>query len=67
VGSLVAFTLESTGQRDQVLDDLRERRLLALACGERTIRFRMPLVVSEDEVRLALERIAACVPSGIGA
>ncbi|MDP6540577.1 MAG: L-lysine 6-transaminase [Planctomycetota bacterium] len=67
VGSLVAFTLDSAGLRDQVLSDLRQRRLLALPCGEATIRFRMPLVVSEDEVRLALERVAACVPSGIGA
>ena len=67
VGSLVAFTLDSAGLREQVLADLRERRLLALPSGERAIRFRMPLVVGEDEVRLALERIAACVPSGIGA
>jgi len=43
--------------------DLREKKLLALASGERAIRFRMPLNVSAREVDLALERIAACLPA----
>jgi L-lysine 6-transaminase len=35
VGSLAAFTLESPEARKRMLDDLRAKRLLALASGER--------------------------------
>ncbi len=62
-GSLVAFTLPDPAARNQMLKDLREKRLLALSSGERAIRFRLPFVVSEREIHLALERIAACLPS----
>jgi len=63
VGSLIAFTLESPQARDRILKDLRARRLLALPSGERSVRFRLPLVVRAQEVELALERIADCVPA----
>jgi L-lysine 6-transaminase len=63
LGSLAAFTLPSTDARQAMLKDLREKRLLALASGERAIRFRMPLNVSAREVDLALERIATCLPA----
>jgi len=63
LGSLAAFTLPSADARQAMLKDLREKKLLALASGERAIRFRMPLNVSAREVDLALERIAACLPA----
>ncbi|MCY2960468.1 MAG: L-lysine 6-transaminase [Planctomycetota bacterium] len=62
-GSLVAFTLANPDARNALLKDLREKKFLALASGERAIRFRMPLNVSAREVDLALERIAACLPA----
>ena len=62
-GSLVAFTLGSPEARTAMLKDLREKRFLALASGEKAIRFRMPLNVSAREVDLALERIASCLPA----
>lgn len=65
VGSLVAFTLESPAVRDRMLADLAQRRLLALASGERAIRFRMPLTVSAEEVDLAIERVADCLPTRV--
>jgi L-lysine 6-transaminase len=63
IGSLVAFTLESPDARQRMLLDLRGKRLLALPSGERAIRFRLPFVVNTAEVDLALERIAACLPT----
>ncbi|MCP3917145.1 MAG: L-lysine 6-transaminase [bacterium] len=64
-GSLVAFTLDTPAVRDGVLSKLMEKRLMALAAGERSIRFRMPLVVTAEEVGTALERIADCVPQAV--
>ena len=65
VGSLVAFTLESPEVRDATLACLQERNLLALSCGGQSIRFRMPLVVSKDEIGTALDRIADALPAGV--
>lgn len=65
VGSLAAFTLESPEARKRMLDDLRGKRLLALASGERAIRFRMSFVMSAVEIDAALERIADCLPARV--
>ncbi|MDZ4774513.1 MAG: L-lysine 6-transaminase [Planctomycetota bacterium] len=62
-GSLVAFTLDTPDARAKLLNDMRSKQLLALNSGERSIRFRMPLVVTEAEIDTALERISACLPS----
>jgi len=62
VGSLVAFTLESPAARDAMLRRLVEYKVLALASGEQAIRFRMPLVVTAEEVATALERVADALP-----
>ena len=63
VGSLVAFTLESPEERDAMVKELREKRLLVLASGTRSIRFRLPLMISSDEIQTALERVADCLPA----
>ncbi|MEZ6004559.1 MAG: L-lysine 6-transaminase [Planctomycetota bacterium] len=55
-GSLVAFTLESGEVRNKMIAAMRERELLVLPSGPRAIRFRMPLVVTADEVDMALDR-----------
>jgi len=67
LGSLVAFTLDSPELRDKMLADLFDKQLLALASGERAVRFRLPLVISSAEVGEALTRIADCLPAGVGA
>jgi L-lysine 6-transaminase len=59
VGSLVAFTLESTAERDALMKRLAAQRVLALKSGPRAIRFRLPFVLSDAEVSQALERVAA--------
>ena len=65
VGSLIAFRFEGTAARDEFLDKLFEAKVMALKSGNDSIRFRMPLVVSADEVDQALERIAGCIPAGV--
>jgi L-lysine 6-transaminase len=65
IGSLAAFTLESPEARKRMLDLLRSKRLLALASGERAVRFRLPLSVSAAEVDAALERVADALPARV--
>jgi L-lysine 6-transaminase len=60
IGSLVAFTLETPQVRDRLLKDLAAHRLLALASGPKSIRFRLPLVVTEEEIETALTRVQVC-------
>jgi len=67
LGSLVAFTLDTPEARDKMLKDLYDKRVLSLASGERAVRFRLPLVISPQEVGEALTRIEECVPAGVGA
>ncbi len=65
VGSLVAFTLESPEARDLMLKDLFDQKLMALACGPRAIRFRLPLVIREGEIEKILECVANAVPANV--
>jgi L-lysine 6-transaminase len=62
VGSLIAFSLDSPQARDGMLGRLQERKVLALASGEESIRFRLPLVVTPAEIATALERVAEALP-----
>jgi len=59
VGSLVAFTLPTAEERGALLDRLMGQKLMALAAGQRSIRFRLPLIISADEVGEVLKRVAA--------
>ena len=67
IGSLVAFTLRSTEERDRLLQRLREQRMLALTSGERAVRFRLPFVLGPAEIDAALEKLAACLPARVRA
>lgn len=64
IGSLIAFTFESTQARDAMLKALFDRQVLALPCGPASVRFRLPLIISADEVSELLSRVAACAPAG---
>ena len=57
IGSLSAFTLDTPEARDAMIGRMMQNRLLALKSGPRSIRFRMPLVISQDEVSVALKRV----------
>ena len=63
---MCAIDLPSQQLRDQLLNGMRDRQVLVLGCGERTIRFRPALNVTEDELQIGvcaldavLERLAA--------
>lgn len=56
-GLFLAFDTPSPEIRAQALHEMREERLLGLASGERSIRFRPPLVLEDGHVDEGLERI----------
>ncbi len=66
VGSLIAFTTPSPATRDRVVDNLFEQRAIALPCGESSVRFRLPLVISDDEVDDLVSRTARAVHAASG-
>ena len=59
IGSLVAFPLSNSIIRDSTIKNLLQNKVLALKSGPNSIRFRLPLIISEEEVSSALERIEA--------
>ena len=61
IGSLCAFTLQTPEARDRALSALYERKVLALKSGPRSIRFRLPLVITAAEVDELLRRVAAAL------
>lgn len=67
IGSLVAFDAADGAARDQLLGRMREQMLLALPCGPRSVRFRMPLIVTSAEIDRALEMIANALPAKVQA
>jgi L-lysine 6-transaminase len=66
-GLLCAFDLPDKATRDAMIGALRNERVIVLDCGEKTLRFRPPLSVSEAELKTglaALDRvISAASPS----
>ncbi len=58
-GSLVAVTLPSPEERKQLMTDLfQKERLIVLASGTRSIRFRLPFVIRPAEIDEMLRRVA---------
>jgi L-lysine 6-transaminase len=49
-GLMCAFDLESPEIRDQFKSKMYKNGLVVLGCGEKTIRFRPPLIISSDEI-----------------
>jgi L-lysine 6-transaminase len=56
-GLMCAIDLPDGGVRDHVITLLRDRQVLVLACGERTIRFRPALSVTTDELQTGVRAI----------
>ena len=53
-GLMCAIDLPTAALRDLAVAELRHSRVLVLACGERTIRFRPALTVTEDELQFGV-------------
>jgi len=57
-GLMCAFTLPDATTRDRVLDELRvTEHVLALGCGNRSIRFRPALTIGEAELGHGIDAI----------
>jgi len=67
VGSLAAFTLESTEERNALLARLSEAQLLALKSGPTAIRFRVPLTISAVEVDEIVKRVGQALRAKVRA
>lgn len=61
IGTLVAFSLGDTDRREKVLKAMYDRKLLALRSGEDSIRFRLPLVMTDTDADELLERTSVAV------
>jgi L-lysine 6-transaminase len=57
LGLLCAFDLPSTDFRNNLRKKLFEHRLILLGCGERSVRFRTALNISEEDLREGLRII----------
>lgn len=53
-GLMCAFDLPSGEARDELVVRLRDERVIVLPCGQRSLRFRPALVVTEDELGMAV-------------
>lgn len=60
-GLLCAFDLPSPEIRDNLVKKLYKNGLLVVGCGATTIRFRPPLIISENEIERALDIIDTTV------
>ena len=73
-GLMCAIDLPGQQLRDQLITGLRDSQVLVLGCGERTIRFRPALNVTEDELQVGVRALdtvleglaAAARPEDIG-
>lgn len=60
-GLMCAFDLPNRELRDRVLAKAFEYGLIILGCGERSIRFRPPLVVTREEIDEGVRLIATAL------
>ncbi len=61
-GMMLAYDLPTRHARQRMLDTMKENGLLALKCGEKSIRFRGMLDTPEEVVDKALEIVARSIP-----
>ena len=58
-GLFLAFDLPDADLRDRMLAGLQSERLLALPSGQRSVRFRPPMLLDSEEAQLGLDRCRA--------
>jgi L-lysine 6-transaminase len=62
-GLMCAFDLSTSEKRDELRKQIYSNGLVVLGCGEKTIRFRPPLIISEQEIDEALEILESTLNS----
>ncbi|SNT25398.1 L-lysine 6-transaminase [Rhodococcoides kyotonense] len=61
-GLMCAFTMPDASARDRLLNDLRTvEHVLVIGCGERAVRFRPALTVTEAELDRGIDAIDRCL------
>lgn len=65
-GLMVGFDLEAGGAPDLVRSALAAQRIIINATGPQTVRLLPPLIITDDEVEAALERLAAALEAHAG-
>lgn len=53
-GLMAAFDLNSNSMRNEVMAKAYEEGLILLGCGDRSIRFRPPLIISQEELSFGM-------------
>ncbi len=62
-GLMCAIDLKDSASRDKYVEDLFKAGLLVLKCGEKSVRFRPPLIARKEDVDKALETMEKTLPS----
>lgn len=60
-GTLIAFTAPKAELRNRIVDRLMEQRTIALPCGPDSVRYRLPLTITDGEVDEVLKRTATAI------
>ncbi|MEO6955957.1 MAG: L-lysine 6-transaminase [Antricoccus sp.] len=62
-GLMCAFDMPDGGERGALIEALRVAQVIALSCGDRSVRLRPALSVTNDEIDTGLSRIRAALTS----
>ena len=65
-GLFVAFDLPDTETRKATLEALDTQDMMGLPCGPRSVRFRPPLIVTEEDVDEGLRRLDRALGAVLG-
>ena len=60
-GLMIAFDLNNGDKRNETIALVRSKNVIVLPCGERSVRLRPPLNVSEEECNIALDAITYAI------
>jgi len=63
LGLMCAFDLPNPEKRDELQKKLYAKDLIVVTCGATTIRFRPPLIISDEEITEALEILGKTIKS----
>ena len=56
-----AFDCPDADTRNRLIDLCAQNKLLVIACGEKSVRFRPPLILTKEEAGDGLSRIEAAI------
>ncbi|MBG84363.1 MAG: L-lysine 6-transaminase [Phycisphaerae bacterium] len=63
IGSLIACTFDTAEARDSLVRNLFEHKVITLPCGDRSMRFRLPLIMTIEEADHLLNAVESAASS----